>query len=321
MSYETKKQLAIVAPYFGLLPAHFQLWLNSCAANPQVTWLLYIDDRTEWVYPENVIVTYCTLDELRVRFQKKFNFEIALPNIRKLGDWKPLYGFLFEEELAGFRAWGHVDVGDVIYGDFSGFVTDELIESYDRLGYLGHLTIYRNTPENNRRFMSDSASGPTWREVISTPEFMNFEELAPGSIDDIWHHNNWSTGLLCDSIADLRADSWAFWMRYKYRENKKTNKDDYLIFEWNSGKLFGHWLSSSGEFVSKEYLYVHFKRRRMLMDPLLDDTHYLIVPGGFVPAPEMIDVSVLKGYGGGKFPDPQWLRTRWSGIKTRLGLA
>lgn len=315
------KMLALVVPYFGKLPAHFQLWLNSCAANPQVTWLLYTDDRTPWAYPDNVEVTYCTLDDLRERFQQKFDFEISLPGIKKLGDYKPLYGYLFEEELDGYLAWGHIDLGDVIYGDFSRFVTEDLISRYDRLGYLGHLTIYQNTPENNRRFMADCGAGFGYRDVFSSPNFYNFEEVAIGSIDEIWRHNGWSTGLLCEGIADLRAVSWAFWTRYRYGDVQKTSKDRFLIFEWNHGKLFGHQLSPSGKIVSKEYLYVHFKRRPMPMDEGIDEQRYLIVPGGFIPAPDVIDAECLNRYGRGRFPDPLWLRTRWAGLKARLGIA
>ncbi len=32
---------AVVAlVYFGRLPGHFQLWLNSCEANPELDWLV-----------------------------------------------------------------------------------------------------------------------------------------------------------------------------------------------------------------------------------------------------------------------------------------
>lgn len=314
------RKIALVAPYFGKFPAHFQLWLNSCAANPQIMWLLYTDDRTQWKFPSNVIVTYCTLSDLRERFQKKFNFEISLSGIKKLGDYKPLYGYLFEEELKGYFAWGHIDLGDVIYGDFSHFVTEDLISKYDRLGYLGHLTIYQNTLENNRRFMADSGAGFNYRDVLSSPKFYNFEELAVGSIDNIWRKNGWSTGLLCEGIADLRAVSWAFWMRYKYGDVQKMDKDRYLIFEWDRGRLFGHQMTPSGEIVSREYLYVHFKRRPMPIDPEINEQRYVIAPGGFISAPSEIDADYLKKYGKGKFPDPLWLRAKWAGIKVRLGI-
>jgi hypothetical protein len=311
--------LAIVAPYFGTLPAHTQLWLNSCGRNPQVTWLLYTDDRTTWDYPDNVRVVYCTLEDLHGRFQERFDFPIALPSIRKLGDYKPLYGYLFEEELEGYRAWGHVDVGDVIYGDFSKFITDDLIDRYDRLGRLGHMTIYRNTPENNRRFKANSGAGFGYREVLSDPQFKNFEEVATGSIDEIWRHNGWATGEIDGDVADLSAYSWGFHITRGYGTDHHEildNRD--LIFEWDDGTLLGHELDKSGGIISREYLYVHFKRRSMPMSKGLDEGRYLIAPDGFLPASTSIDVSCLKRLGKRRFPDPMWIATKKAGLKRRL---
>ena len=313
-----KRMLAIVAPYFGTLPAHTQLWLNSCARNPQVTWLLYTDDRTVFDYPTNVHVTYCTLDNLRERFQESFDFEIALPSIRKLGDYKPLYGYLFEEELEGYLAWGHVDVGDVIYGDFSKFITEERIRKYDRLGRLGHMTIYRNTPENNRRFMAESGVGFGYREVFSDPEFRNFEEVAPGSIDAVWRYNGWTTGEIDGDVADLTARSWSFRIGHGYGTNPTIDHNDHLIFEWSEGKTIGYELAQGGRVISREYLYVHFKRRKMPMAPGLDERRYLITPEGFLPAPATVDTDCLRRHGKGKFPDPMWLKIKRAGLKRRL---
>lgn len=56
------------------------------------------------------------------------------------------------------------------------------------------MAIYRNTPENNRRFMAENGAGFGYRDVFSSPEFMNFEEVAPRSIDEIWRNNGWTTG-------------------------------------------------------------------------------------------------------------------------------
>ena len=72
------KKIAFICPYFGKLPSHCQLWLNSIAANPNVTWFLITDDKREFKYPQNVIVKYTTLEELRKEYQKKFDFEIFL---------------------------------------------------------------------------------------------------------------------------------------------------------------------------------------------------------------------------------------------------
>lgn len=314
-----EKMLAIVAPYFGTLPAHMQLWLNSCGSNPRVTWLLYTDDRTPWDYPDNVRVTYCTLDELRKRFQERFDFQIALSNTRKLGDYKPLYGYLFEDELAGYHAWGHVDVGDVIYGDFSKFVTNELIDRYDRLGRLGHMTIYRNTLENNRRFMAESGAGFDYREVFSDPRFRNFEETAPGSIEKVWRNNGWTTGDIEECVADIYESLWDFHIVRGYgTDHCELCNNRCLVFEWDGGTLLGHELGAEGEMVSRDYLYVHFKRRKMPMAEGLDPGHYLIAPGGFLPSPNDVDLACVERRGKGRFPDPMRIAAKKVELRRRL---
>ncbi|MTV88024.1 hypothetical protein GM543_11135, partial [Streptococcus pneumoniae] len=110
------KKIVFLCPYFGTLPPHTQLWLNSCKMNPSVTWYLFTDDKRKFDYPENVQVFYTTLEETKALYQKKFDFEISLEGAYKLGDYKPLFGYLYEEMIQEFDAWGHIDVYDEIYG-------------------------------------------------------------------------------------------------------------------------------------------------------------------------------------------------------------
>ena len=73
---------------------------------------IFTDDKQQLDYPDNFVVNYTTLEELKADFQKKFDFEICLPGIYKLGDYKPLYGYLFEELIKDYDAWGYLDVPD-----------------------------------------------------------------------------------------------------------------------------------------------------------------------------------------------------------------
>lgn len=77
---------AFLCPYFGKFPKHIQLWLNSCGTNKDTTFFIFTDDKQQLDYPDNFVVNYTTLEELKADFQKKFDFEICLPGIYKLGD-------------------------------------------------------------------------------------------------------------------------------------------------------------------------------------------------------------------------------------------
>ena len=290
------KKIAFICPYFGTLPKHCQLWLNSCAFNKDITWFLITDDKRAFDYPENVKVIYTTLADLKVEYQKKFDFPISLEGTYKLGDFKPLYGYLYEDTLLkGYDAWGHIDVADEIYGDIRKFVTDELLEKYDKLMVFGHMCIYKNTPEVNRRFMEESDTNLTYKHIFSSTKFFNFEEIASGSITRIYMHNKYPIGRMDEYFADISGLYYAFRLG-KWNDDLtklKYNKKVPLIFSWEKGKAYGYSIVN-GEILKKEYLYVHFKRRHMMINVPLDTKEYLIVPNGFEPKNGEIDKSVIK---------------------------
>lgn len=292
------KKIAFICPYFGTLPKHCQLWLNSCAFNKDITWFLITDDKRAFDYPENVKVIYTTLADLKVEYQKKFDFPISLEGTYKLGDFKPLYGYLYEDTLLkGYDAWGHIDVADEIYGDIRKFVTDELLEKYDKLMVFGHMCIYKNTPEVNRRFMEESDTNLTYKHIFSSTKFFNFEEIASGSITRIYMHNKYPIGRMDEYFADISGLYYAFRLG---KWNGELTKLKYykrvpLIFSWENGKAYGYSIVD-GEILKKEYLYVHFKRRRMGINVPLDAKEYLIVPSGFEPKNGDIDKAVIKKY-------------------------
>ena len=149
---QKEKLAAFVIPYFGTLPNYFPVFLRSCEINRRFDWLLFTDDRTNYNYPENVKVTYITFDELRKRAERCFPFEIALPSPKKLCDFKPTYGLIFEEELKAYDYWGYCDI-DLVLGDLSTFIDEEELQKYKKHFYCGHMSIYENTEEMNTLFM------------------------------------------------------------------------------------------------------------------------------------------------------------------------
>ena len=66
-------RIVLIVPYFGKFPNYFQLVLNSCRLNEDlIDWYFYTDDHTEYSYPSNCFVHYCTFEEMKERIQKKF---------------------------------------------------------------------------------------------------------------------------------------------------------------------------------------------------------------------------------------------------------
>ena len=146
------KKCVLILPYFGKFNNYFPLFLKSCAENPSYTWMIFTDDEFNYECPQNVHIIKCTLRDIIKVANNKFGFKVVLDSPYKLCDYKPAYGFLFEEYIRDFEYWGHCDC-DLIFGNIEKIITPLLNEGYDKLFAAGHLTIYKNTYDNNRRFM------------------------------------------------------------------------------------------------------------------------------------------------------------------------
>ena len=92
-------RFAIIIPYFGKFNNYFQLWLASCGKNPNYDWLLFTDNRKPDILPENVHYIFTSFDDLKRKFESKFRYKICLDKPYKLCDYKPYYGYLFEDPL------------------------------------------------------------------------------------------------------------------------------------------------------------------------------------------------------------------------------
>lgn len=107
--------IAYVIPYFGNLRNDFKVWLESCRWNPDIDFLIFTDDETQYDYPNNVHVSITTFTDLKVRIQSFFDFPITLNRPYKLVDYKVAYGEIFEEELKKYAYWGYCDM-DMMWG-------------------------------------------------------------------------------------------------------------------------------------------------------------------------------------------------------------
>lgn len=136
--------------------------------------------------PENIRHLPITWDQLVDLVCVKLFDGRDLPELRaasayKINDFKPLFGFLFEELLPQYGWWGHVD-NDLLLGDVRSFLPESALEHLDVISPLGGnrkekeremtwgpFTMYRNTDTLNQlfRFAPDNLMdifgiGHTW---------------------------------------------------------------------------------------------------------------------------------------------------------------
>ena len=283
------KTIIYIIPYFGQFPDNFRLWLKSCSYNSSINWLIITDDKTNYNYPSNIKVIYTTFAKIQHRIQKMFDFQIELSTPYRLCDYKVAYGEIFKEEIKDFDFWGYCDI-DMLWGDIRHFFTNELLNKYDRIGYLGHSTIYRNIPSINSLYRKELDGKLPYKEIFSTPGKINI------AFDEI--HIN----LLCDKygiktctdliFADLIPWSPKFILSYSRGEQMAKNR--HRIFTWENGHLYSVSFYNK-EICKDEFMYIHFLKRKMtIKNGALNAKRLLIVPNIIRAYNKEITISLIK---------------------------
>lgn len=87
-----------------------------------------------------------------------------------------MFGLIFEDILQDYEYWGHCDF-DMVFGNLQKYFDEPELINYQKFLPLGHLALYRNTDENNRRFMLNGSKF-SYRDVLKTNTPMAFDEMA-----------------------------------------------------------------------------------------------------------------------------------------------
>lgn len=168
--------VCLVLCYFGPLPGWIKHYLVSCSYNPSINFLVVTDQENFPAVPPNVCVKRLSRSSFNTLATNTTGVEVCLSHPRKLCDFKPAYGHLFEEFLDGWDYWGYTDL-DVIYGDIRRFLSAAKLHEYDvftaRKEYLvGHFTLLRNTPRMRTLYQQST----NFRAVLQSPQVMSFCE-------------------------------------------------------------------------------------------------------------------------------------------------
>ena len=174
-----KHSAALILPYYGKFPNYFPLWLKSAGANPDFTFMIFTDiDMSGYDIPKNVQVHYLTFEGVKKLIAPHLDFDFVCGTPYKLCDYRPIFGLIFVDYLAGYDFWGFCD-SDVIFGDLGKYITDDILDRYGKLFCKGHLQLLRNT-EDVKYFALHKL--PYWnisyRDIFRTSEHMFYEESA-----------------------------------------------------------------------------------------------------------------------------------------------
>ncbi len=280
-------RIALLIPYFGKFNNYFHLWLESASQNRTVDFFIITNNRKPEKCGDNVFFLHETFDGIKKRIEKVCGVKKAkLKEPYKLCEYKLLYGKIFQEEIKQYEFWGFCDV-DLIFGHINDFITDDLLDKYDKFYSRGHLTIFRNNDFFRNMYLIDDYrmrinNKIAWR----TNHCVHFDELP------CWNEIIKEKGYKCYDMVDFcDIEISKFRFVLAMGDNYSNAKQ---IFEYRNGKLLRYYLNKNKQIVTESVLYVHLQKRDMQC--LTDNIkNYLIIPNSFVDV-ESVDYKCLNRY-------------------------
>lgn len=276
------KSITLINVQFGPYKEYFPLFVNSCKNNPSIRFLLVTDQILDST-PPNVIVRRTSFYDCKQRIQNLFDFPINLSSGYDLCDYKVAYGEIFQEELCDADFWGYCDT-DLIFGNIRKFITDDILDRYDKILIRGHFTLFRNNLYINSIYRKRLADGTNqYKKVFMDGGIHHFDEGMPGAtkgINTLFSENiGWNRVYDKYLFMDLCVDSYAF-INADFKESRKElEKASHSFFYYDNGKLYRCLMDGSLE----EFMYIHFQKRNMQMGKLnAKSQQYYIIPNRFV---------------------------------------
>lgn len=278
---------ALIIPYFGKFNSYFSLFLNSCSNSELVDFLIFTDDKAHYDYPSNFKVVYTTFEEMNQRIIDKVGLSQHLQRPYKLCDYRPIYGFLFEEYLADYAYWGYCDT-DLIFGDLDRFLAPIFREKYEKIFCFGHCTLIKNTAENNRLLLTDDVMVSKLKDIDNN---YSLDEEFNGSINNLFmqcQKSMYTKELQANTYTKTSNFYLTKWNNslQKYEIIKRKNH----VFVREEKGLFEYFIEN-GQLIKKEYLYMHFQSRPMELKVDCNSSVYKIIPNAFEPL-EYTEVSL-----------------------------
>lgn len=259
-------KVCLVSVYMGNeFPDIIKAWAKSCKANPDFNFLLVSNiDQKDIKFPSNVKLLNITFADLRNRIQKLFKFQISLNKPYKLCDFKPTFGQIFKDELTDYDWWGYTDI-DVIYGDMNRFITQNMLNDFERIGMYGHLSMYKNNDKMNNLY-KEKGSIFSYKRVFSKPYSYIFDESDGMNMICEKNHIKWFKNL---RLAD--ADRYSKRIT-EYFDNMHCPE----VYQWSNGHLFHEYIQNNA-LKKKEYCYLHVSSKKISISDKINNSNSFII--------------------------------------------
>lgn len=275
MNSRKKYSICIILIYYGKFNSWFDLWLRSVKNNLTIDFIIVTDIEIKFKVSSNIKIYNISFHKLKQKIQNVFDKKICLNKYYKLCDFRPFYGKIFEDLLYEYDFWGYCDC-DLIFGDIRKFITNSLLEKYDKLLDRGHLTLFKNKDLVNISPYKIRENKISYIDVVNTPYNAHFDESP--TLDYIMKSQDISCYYNRNIIGDINYN------KFKFELFGASSKSVY--FSWENGKVFVHSLKKDAP--KKELLYVHLQKRLMVNKLKKSDYNYYIIPNYFISYDEKV---------------------------------
>ncbi|MGX7196877.1 DUF6625 family protein [Enterococcus olivae] len=269
-----ENSIVLILPYFGNFPNYFNLWIKTAEYNETIDFMIITDNPSQVKSKkENIKVIEMTFYDLQQKIYRLLGNNVRIDDPYKLCEYKPAFGEIFNDLIIGYTHWGFCDP-DLIWGNIRSFLTNEVLNNHDRMYFLGHLTIYKNSEyinslyrSYNRRQLPNNVLD--YELAFSTKYVKQFSEMAGTSA---WYpHVGVKTYSKID-FADVDFRKYDFYSTF-------LDKNESERYFWKEGKAYR--VFSNG--IMKEVIYIHLQKRNMKFseDFLINTDKFFIKPNMF----------------------------------------
>ena len=287
--------------------------MQSAECNSSIDFYI-VNDKDPVSHPKNVHFIRMTLDDFSKLASKKIGLSIQLKNAYKCCDFKCAFGLIFEDYLKDYDFWGHCDL-DLVWGDLRGFLTEDLLERYDKIYPLGHLALYRNNEKMKRAFMLPGSEKGEYTEIFTSDKNYAFDELF--GIYKILQKNSIPQ---YDSYDFADISPVFYRMKLVTQYTCYSNNYRHQIFVRDGSKIVRYYLNRDGMVMQDEFAYLHFQKRKFTSQQLsaIPMERYIFTPKGFVAiGNEDITAKVICKYN--KYPGRLYEWIEWKKRNHNLG--
>lgn len=262
---EMNNRIAVIVTWFGQLPQYFPAWLKSAECNPTIDFYCFFDHLFS-TKAKNIYLIETTMEREVERIEKETREKIQIDNSYKFCDLRAFFGITYQKYIKNYDFWGYCDI-DMVFGNLRHFLTDSVLNKYDRFYEWGYLSIFRNNDQMNHLIEMDG--GIYTKDEIFRGKAKCTPEEHYG-LHRISKKNNikWYTE---KNFADFYIPYTSFILNQKKNFEKQA-------FYWEDGKVYRAYIEDH-VIKNEELAFLHWQKRKPLVEKNTFITNaYFITP-------------------------------------------